>query len=36
MPPHLAVTGTADSGMIEFLFIYRLARNPVQAVARRW
>jgi hypothetical protein len=22
--------------MIEFLFIYQLARNPMQAVARRW
>jgi hypothetical protein len=22
--------------MIEILFIYQLARNPVQAVARRW
>jgi len=25
-----------DFGMIEILFIYQLARNPVQAVARRW
>jgi hypothetical protein len=23
-------------GMIEFLFIYNLARNPLQALARRW
>jgi hypothetical protein len=22
--------------MIEFLFIYQLARNPLQAIARRW
>jgi hypothetical protein len=22
--------------MIEFLFIYQLALNPVQAIARRW
>jgi hypothetical protein len=22
--------------MIEILFIYQLARNPVQAIARRW
>jgi hypothetical protein len=22
--------------MIEFLFIYNLARNPLQALARRW
>ena len=22
--------------MIEFLFIYSLARNPLQALARRW
>jgi hypothetical protein len=28
--------GAMDSAMIEFLFIYQLARNPVQAVARRW
>ena len=25
-----------DFGMIEILFIYRLARNPLQAIARRW
>jgi hypothetical protein len=25
-----------DSVMIELLFIYQLARNPVQALARRW
>jgi hypothetical protein len=25
-----------DFAMIEILFIYQLARNPVQAVARRW
>jgi hypothetical protein len=28
--------GTMDFAMIEILFIYQLARNPVQAVARRW
>jgi hypothetical protein len=28
--------GAMDSAMIEFLFIYQLARNPVQAIARRW
>jgi hypothetical protein len=28
--------GTMDAAMIEILFIYQLARNPVQAVARRW
>jgi hypothetical protein len=28
--------GTTDFAMIEFLFIYQLARKPVQAVARRW
>jgi hypothetical protein len=28
--------GTTDSAMIEILFIYQLARNPVQAVARWW
>jgi hypothetical protein len=30
------VKATTDFAMIEFLFIYQLARNPVQAVARRW
>jgi hypothetical protein len=25
-----------DFVMIELLFIYQLARNPVQAIARRW
>jgi hypothetical protein len=35
MPPHLSVT---DDGfaMIEILFIYQLARNPLRAIARRW
>jgi len=28
--------GATDSAMIEILFIYQMARNPVQAVARRW
>jgi hypothetical protein len=28
--------GKTDSAMIEFLFIYQLARNPLQAIARRW
>jgi len=28
--------GTTDSAMIEILFIYQMARNPAQAVARRW
>jgi hypothetical protein len=28
--------GMTDSAMIEFLFIYQLARNPLQVVARRW
>jgi hypothetical protein len=27
---------TTDFAMIEFLFIYQLARNPMQAMARRW
>jgi hypothetical protein len=27
---------TIDFAMIEMLFIYQLARNPVQAIARRW
>jgi hypothetical protein len=28
--------GPTDIAMIEILFIYQLARNPVQAIARRW
>jgi hypothetical protein len=32
----ISVMGTMDFAMIEILFIYQLARNPVQAVARRW
>jgi hypothetical protein len=28
--------GTMDFAMIEILFIYQLARKPVQAVARHW
>jgi hypothetical protein len=35
VPPYFMV-GAMDSAMIEILFIYQLARNPVQAVARRW
>jgi hypothetical protein len=35
MPPHLS-EGTMDFAMIEMLFIYQLARNPLQAMARRW
>jgi hypothetical protein len=31
-----AAVGTTDFAMIEILFIYQLARKPVQAVARRW
>jgi hypothetical protein len=31
-----SVVGTKEFLMIEMLFIYQLARNPVQAVARRW
>jgi hypothetical protein len=38
--PHLLVRGTTDFAMIELLFIYQLARKPmqasVQAIARRW
>jgi hypothetical protein len=29
-------TGTTDFAMIEILFIYQLARNPLQAIVRRW
>jgi hypothetical protein len=36
VPPHLDAGGMMDFTMIEILFIYQLARNPVQAVARRW
>jgi hypothetical protein len=25
-----------DFAMIEVLFIYQLARNPLEAIARRW
>jgi len=28
--------GATDFAMIEILFIYQLARNPVQAMTRRW
>jgi hypothetical protein len=28
--------GTTNYAMIEILFIYQLARNPLQAIARRW
>jgi hypothetical protein len=28
--------GKTDRAMIEILFIYQLARNPLQAIARRW
>jgi hypothetical protein len=35
MPP-ISLVGTMDFAMIEILFIYQLARNPVQAIARRW
>jgi hypothetical protein len=28
--------GTTGYRMIEILFIYQLARNPLQAMARRW
>jgi hypothetical protein len=32
----LSAISTTDFGMIEILFIYQLARNPLQAMARRW
>jgi hypothetical protein len=35
VPPYLPA-GTTDFAMIEILFIYQLARNPMQAIARRW
>jgi hypothetical protein len=38
-PGHAApmyLIGAMDFAMIEFLFIYQLARNPVQAITRRW
>jgi len=28
--------GTLDHAMIEILYMYQLARNPLQAMARRW
>jgi hypothetical protein len=30
------VRGTTGFAMIEMLFIYQLARNPLRAMARRW
>jgi hypothetical protein len=27
---------TMDFAMLELLFFYQLARNPLQAIARRW
>jgi hypothetical protein len=35
MPPYFMV-GTMGFAMIEMLFIYQLASNPLQAIARRW
>jgi hypothetical protein len=35
MPPYLP-SGDDGIAMIEILFIYQLARNPLQALARRW
>jgi hypothetical protein len=32
----ISFMGTTGFAMIEMLFIYQLARNPVQAIARRW
>jgi hypothetical protein len=32
----ISLAGTVDFAMIEMLFIYQLARNPMQAMARRW
>jgi hypothetical protein len=34
-PPYVPM-GTTDFAMIEILFIYQLARNPLRAMARRW
>jgi len=34
--PSIPVLGTMDSAMIEMLYIYQLARNPLHAMARRW
>jgi hypothetical protein len=28
--------GRPDFAMLEMLFIYQLARDPLQAIARRW
>jgi hypothetical protein len=35
MPPYL-MCGDDGLAMIEILFIYQLARNPVRVMARRW
>jgi hypothetical protein len=32
----ISLMGTRDFAMIEILFIYQLARNPVRVIARRW
>jgi hypothetical protein len=32
----LDAVGTTGYRMIEILFIYQLARNPLRAMARRW
>jgi hypothetical protein len=33
---HICRVRTMDVAMIEMLFMYQLARKPLQAVARRW
>jgi hypothetical protein len=35
MPPYVP-SGEDGIAMIEILFIYQLARNPLRAMARRW
>jgi len=36
MPPYLLEGGARKSEMIEILMMAQMARNPLQAMARRW
>jgi hypothetical protein len=36
MPSHFAGGTPIDFAMLEILFMYQLARNPIEAIARRW
>jgi hypothetical protein len=32
----ISMVGTTEFAMIEILFIYQVARHPLQTIARRW